>query len=357
VEVLPRCRGAYDGKGDVRDLHDAATFAARRRLPGVWKPGHLNALVGLPPAQWALVRPEPLLERAEARGAIDGGRLQRPVGEPEHGTAPLALQTRTDGSETVVELVPAPRVAEDGPGLLDGDALRGLRARPLLVVPAALAGLLRRLRIERAADDPAVLRHGVSGVRERLPALGVLDPRDGPMDGLDVESLVRGDDSVRERVDPVHGDVQVDVLRVAMEAIQRLVLLEPELLEQDRDGVLDLLARGLLPLAPAQDVVRDGVTASRRLVGERDHLVLPPGEGLGLEVAPVLVQKLLLVLRVRDVGREVADVRRLALETGARRVPGNLLPDHGAFPGCTWSALSRSMKARICAIAAAVSLL
>ena len=44
-----------------------------------------------------------------------------------------------------------------------------------------------------------------------------------------------------------------------VQAVDSLVVLEAELVEEDVDGLLDLLRAGLLALAPAEDVVVEGV--------------------------------------------------------------------------------------------------
>ena len=74
-------------------------------------------------------------------------------------------------------------------------------------------------------------------------------------------------------VDAVDGEVDVPVVGVAVERIDRLVLAEAHLGEEHPDGLVRLGARRLLTLSPAQDPVLHRLRAAPGDLGEVDHLL------------------------------------------------------------------------------------
>ena len=138
------------------------------------------------------------------------------------------------------------------------------------------------------------------------------------MRDLVVEALVHGDELLRLGVHAVHGDVDVPVVRVAVERIDGLVLGEAHLVEKHPDRLVGLCGRRLLVFPPAQDPVLDGLRAALGDLGEIDHLL-----------------DLAVVVDVEEVERPpVLDL--LAVATGPR--PGDVV-DEGAHVErpCSWA--------------------
>jgi hypothetical protein len=66
-----------------------------------------------------------------------------------------------------------------------------------------------------------------------------------------------GHDAFGVGVNAVDGQVEVVVVRVAVESVDALVLAEPELVQEDAHGLLCLGGGRLLTLSPADDPVLD----------------------------------------------------------------------------------------------------
>jgi hypothetical protein len=232
-----------------------------------------------------------------------------------------------------VELVPAPRTSHDVRAQLDGHTLSRLLSGLVLEVSAQGRGLSLR-RLERRRSTKLTVVEGlVSAASFRLPALRALDARDRPMRHLDVEPTVHRDDPLRVGVNAVDGEVEVVVVRVPVERVDALVSVEPELVQEDSDGLVRLRRRRLLTLPPADDPVLDRLRRTPRGLGEVGHLLDQPGVIDVQHVLRASVLHLLVVVagvRARDVVAEIADVQRLRLgRCGlARR---DLLDDHDAW--------------------------
>jgi hypothetical protein len=176
-----------------------------------------------------------------------------------------------------VQVLPALRGPDDRRAVLDGDALGRLLAGALFHVALGLLRLARVVLSVRVAFHFAVLVDVVAPVRFPLPALPFLDARDGPVRGLDVEAAIRLDHFQRHGVDAVHGDMQVRVVGVGVQAVHRLVADQAQFLHEDVDRFLDLSRGRSLALLPAQDIVVDGVGAAHRFLRQRQHLGLLRG--------------------------------------------------------------------------------
>jgi hypothetical protein len=83
----------------------------------------------------------------------------------------------------------------------------------------------------------------------------VLDAGDRPVRRLEVEAPVHGHDPLGLGVNAVDGHMEVVVVRVAMEGVERLVIREAHLAEKDPHGAIGLDGCRLLALPPAQDPV------------------------------------------------------------------------------------------------------
>jgi hypothetical protein len=81
------------------------------------------------------------------------------------------------------------------------------------------------------------------------------------------------DDLLRRGVDAVDGDVDVAVVGVAVERIDRLVVREAHLGKKHPDRLVRLLPRRLLTLSPAHDPVLHRLRAATGDLGQVDHLL------------------------------------------------------------------------------------
>lgn len=95
-----------------------------------------------------------------------------------------------------------------------------------------------------------------------LPALGVLNPCNGFVCQFNIKSTVLLNNLERFGMHPIDDDVQVDIVRVGMKAIDGLVVFPPKLIHEDANRFLYLLRAWLFAFAPTQDVVIDGVLAA-----------------------------------------------------------------------------------------------
>jgi hypothetical protein len=75
----------------------------------------------------------------------------------------------------------------------------------------------------------------------------VLDASDRPVGDLVVEAIVDGDELLRLGMDAVDGQVEVPVLRVAVQSIERLVAGQAHLVQEHPGRLVSLGRRRLLP--------------------------------------------------------------------------------------------------------------
>ena len=107
------------------------------------------------------------------------------------------------------------------------------------------------------------------------PSLFVLDAGDGPMHRLQAEALVSLDHLVGLRVDPVHGEVEVDVVGVLVNAEDALLSGQAQLVEKDVDRTLHLFSGRVFALMPGQHVMGDGIGTAPGFLSQCDHFGLP----------------------------------------------------------------------------------
>ena len=238
---------------------------------------------------------------------------------------------------------------------LDGDALSGLLPDLILEIPPARRGL-PPFRLERRRSAQFTVVEGkVSSASFPFPALGVLDARDRTVRDLDVEPTVHGHDPLCVGVDAVDGQVQVEVVGVAVECVDTLVLAEAHLVEEHPYGRVSLRGRGLLALPPADDPVLDRLRRPARGLGEVGHLVDHAGVIDVQHIRRALVLDLLVgVARVRagDVVAEVADVERLRLERPTF-LGLDLLDDHARTSSLSYCPRASAATAALIATRAA----
>ena len=122
-----------------------------------------------------------------------------------------------------MHLPPAPRRADGGRSVLDGHPLGAPCARPLFEIAGSDGGLAFLLVARSRALNAPVLPHLEQAALLPLPPLRVLDASDRPVGDLVVEAIVDGDELLGLGVDAVDGQVEVPVLRVAVQSIERLV--------------------------------------------------------------------------------------------------------------------------------------
>ena len=149
-----------------------------------------------------------------------------------------------------------------------------------------------------------------------LPALRVLNPGNGLVRHFDIKAPVNLDNLELFRMHTVDGDVQMDIVRIFVQAVDGLVVFPSEFFHEDAYCFFHLLRAGLLALSPTHDVVIDRVLAAHGFSGKGYHFFTLCGVAVTEETAPVGVQHLfirVLVVRLADVVGQVADAPRLVL--------------------------------------------
>jgi hypothetical protein len=81
-----------------------------------------------------------------------------------------------------------------------------------------------------------------------LPALRVLDSCYRPVCQFNIKTTVDLDNLERFGMHAVDGDVQVDIVRIFVQAVDGLVVFPPEFFHEDAYGFFHLLRAGLLAL-------------------------------------------------------------------------------------------------------------
>jgi hypothetical protein len=90
-----------------------------------------------------------------------------------------------------------------------------------------------------------------------LPALRVLDSGYRLVRQFNIKTPVDLDNLERFRMHAVDGDVQVDIVRIFVQAIDGLMVFPSEFFHEDAYRFFHLLRAGLLAFAPTHDVVID----------------------------------------------------------------------------------------------------
>jgi hypothetical protein len=253
-----------------------------------------------------------------------------------------------------MHLPPAPSRADSGRSVLDGHPLGAPCAHPLFQIEGSDGRFAFLLVAGSFALNAPVLLHPEQAAVLPLPPLSVLDASDRPVGDLVVEPVVHGGELLRLGVDAVDGHVEVPVLRVAVQPIDRLVLGQAHLIQEHPGRLISLGRRRLLPLLPAHDPVLHRLGAALGQVNQVDHLlhlflVIEVQEVQGAPVLHLLTSAA--GIRAGDVVGQSSHVGSLALGRRDLR-SGDLLDDQDAPPSL---AARRAMAARKPASTAAVS--
>ena len=121
-------------------------------------------------------------------------------------------------------------------------------------------GVQRRAPV--SSERPVGL-HPIAPARLPPPALDVLDAGHRLVQRLQVEALVDLDRLAGDRLHPVDHQVQMRIVGVGVQAVKHLVAGQPQLVQENVHGLLDLRRRRLFARWPAQHVVVDRVFAVR----------------------------------------------------------------------------------------------
>jgi hypothetical protein len=225
-----------------------------------------------------------------------------------------------------MHLAPAPSRADRGRPVLDGHPLGAPRAQPLFEIVGA-AGRLALLFVARslALNAPVVLYPKQAAVLP-LPPLRVLDPSDRTVGDLVVETVVDGGEPLRLGMDAVDGQVEVPVLRVAVQPIDRLMLGEAHLVQEHLGGLISLGRRRLLIdlVVPTRNFTeRSAQDTSKQLHDDLRTLGLRERRGHDLRRTFVTLA-------------QVDGARRDLLETMSHGPRGDIVSIYTSFP---WPAL------------------
>ena len=152
---------------------------------------------------------------------------------------------------------------------------------------------------------------------------------------LQIETPVRFDRLQRLGMDAIHHQMQVKIVGIGMERIQRLMRPHPEFVEKQIDRLFQLRWSRLLAFPPAQHPVLNRIPAGDRLLGQGDHLGLLTGPTRAQAITRARIHAFLLlppVFRSVDVIDQPGHPRGLARHPA--RIRFNLFDDHR--PGVRW---------------------
>ncbi len=152
---------------------------------------------------------------------------------------------------------------------------------------------------------------------------------------LQIETPVRFDRLQRLGMDAIHHQMQVKIVGIGMERIQRLMRPYPEFVEKQIDCLLQLRWSRLLAFPPAQHPVLNRIPAGDRLLSQGDHLGLLTGAARAQAIARARIHAFLLLLpvfRSVDVIDQPGHPRGLARRPA--RIRFNLFDDHR--PSVRW---------------------
>ena len=133
-------------------------------------------------------------------------------------------------------------------------------------------------------------------------------------------------------MDTVHHHVQVQVIGIGVQTVDHLMTFKAKLFEQNSYRFIALPGRGLLTLAPAQNIVIDRVFAPWRFHRQSQHLKLLRFCVIRQKPIRACVNTLLVLaplLRFADILRQLAHARCLA---GRLLRVRYLLTDHVRWP-------------------------
>ena len=118
--------------------------------------------------------------------------------------------------------------------------IAGFLASTVLPIPLPL----RRLRLPVPGVRPcdlAILQHLIASGLLPLPALRLFDPGNGAMGGFQIEPMIDFYGPVRVRVNPIDGNMQMDVIGIAMQRIECLMTLQAQFIQEDANRLIGLL--------------------------------------------------------------------------------------------------------------------
>lgn len=167
---------------------------------------------------------------------------------------------------------------------------------------------------------------------------------------LQIETSAGFDHLQRIGMDAIHHQMQVEIVGIGMERIQRLMRPHPEFVEKQVDRRLHLRRGRLLALPPTQHPMLDRILAGDRLLGQGDHFGLLTGAGLAQAIARARIHAFLFlppVFRGVDVIDQLGHPHGLARRRA--RVCLNLFDDHD--PGARWLPRRRARPLRFAGIA------
>jgi hypothetical protein len=136
-----------------------------------------------------------------------------------------------------------------------------------------LVRLARLFRVVVALGQLPVLQHLIAPVLLTLPPLRVLDTGNRLVRHFDIKPRCNLDNLEGFRMHPVDGDVQMDIVRIFVQAVDGLVVFPTEFFHEDAYRFFHLLRAGLLALSPTHDVVIDRVLAAHGLSGKGYHFL------------------------------------------------------------------------------------